>query len=534
MGKRVKRGSSSFVRFLALLIIIGIVALVLWVFSPDISVWVIQNQKLILTIVSGFALAYTVFRFIFNKPRHSFSKFLLWIFLMASAGYLLWIYVVPPVLLWIRLHLAITFLSIAVALLVAISLAIRRYKPDIWKSILTRIKTWFGPEPQREPKSSLEVGSFEPEKEGYVYLCRCEALEDNLHKIGKTKRHPKERIIEISAATGVPEEYHLEDHWKVTNYSEAESKIFKALDSYRPNKKREFFKARLTIIIPKILDTIKELIINEEPGEEYGGAGVIPTSPLVNTAVGNIASPGNISTSDVSSVSNRVSERKELDTLMRSTDYTNGKLIGFFKRNLADEYESDAGVWEKIPVEVHTQRVLKQFDKYFNRIKLPVDIDPMFFRIILALHDVGVSHAIEQGSQEGKDTRSAKKMYQATFNEYFMKRELDRLQFSTKEINLASALVSADPIGYYLRKDNIKNAANTIKRMAIKSGLKTEEFFKLLRIFYMVDAGSYTIDAGGQKGLDHLFEFNHSQMRMYFARNIAYKIDKLWKHLQSK
>jgi hypothetical protein len=35
--------------------------------------------------------------------------------------------------------------------------------------------------------------------------------------------------------------------------------------------------------------------------------------------------------------------------------------------------------------------------------------------------------------------------------------------------------------------------------MAIESGLKTEEFFKLLKIFYMVDAGSYTIDAGGQK-----------------------------------
>jgi hypothetical protein len=49
----------------------------------------------------------------------------------------------------------------------------------------------------------------------------------------------------------------------------------------------------------------------------------------------------------------------------------------------------------------------------------------------------------------------------------------------------------------------------------------------------MVDAGSYTIDAGGQKGLDRLFVFNHSQMRMYFAKNVAYKMDKLWRHIQS-
>lgn len=516
MGKRVKRGGSrSLKRFLALLILIGIIAFLLLLFGPVIPTWIKQNQKLILTIVSGFVVAYTIFRFIFDKPHHSFNKFLLWTFLLASLGYLLWIYVIPPVVLWIGQHTAITVLSIVVVLLVAISLVIWRYKPDTWKSIIIRIKTWFGKPPQKP--ESIPRGRFESEKEGYIYLCRCPAMEDNLHKIGKAK-DPKKRIIDLSGPTGVPMEYYLVDYWRVTDCREAESKIFKALDFYRPNKKREFFKARLSIIIPKILDTIKDLVIIEELGEEYGGPVVIPTSPIDIT---------------IRPVNKKISEREELDTLLRSTDYTNGKLIGFFKRNLADEYEADAGVWEKIPIEVHTQRVLKQFDKYFNKSKLPGDIDTMFFRIILALHDVGISHAIDQGSREGKDISSAKKMYQGTFNKYFMKSELDRLQFSTREINIASALVSQDPIGYYLRKNNIKNAANTIKRMAIESGLKTEEFFELLKIFYMVDASSYTIDAGGQKGLDYLFVFDHSQMKMHFAQNIAYKIDKLWKYIQS-
>jgi hypothetical protein len=300
----------------------------------------------------------------------------------------------------------------------------------------------------------------------------------------------------------------------VNDYVTAESLVFKALENYRYNPKREFFKAKLSTLMLIILESIRCLIISEEYDE---GRQRIP----------DLLPPRQIASPDT-----KVSEREVLDKLLHSKDYTSGKLIGYFKHNLEKEYEADAGVWEKISVELHTQRVLKQFEKYFGDTQLPGHVDPMFFRTILALHDVGVSHAIDKGSQEGKDTRSAKKMYQGTFNKYLMKRELDRLEFSTKEINVASALISQDPIGYYLRKDNIKNAANTIKRMAIESSLKTEEFFELLKIFYMVDASSYTIDAGGQKGLDRLFVFNHSQMRMYFAPNIAYKINKLSKYIQ--
>jgi hypothetical protein len=512
MGKRVKRSRSrSFKRFLALLIVIGIVAFLLWLFSPVIPTWIKQNQKSILTIVSGFVLAYTVFRFISDKPRHSLSKFLLWIFLLASLGYLLWIYVIPPVLLWVRQHLGIIVLSIVTALLLAISLAIWRYKPDAWESILTRIKTLFGPEhPPPPPPPPLPPTG----KEGYIYISRCPAHEEKLYKIGRTKRPPTTRIKETSG-TGVPEEFILLRSWRVSDDVAAELLVFKALEKYRLNPKREFFKGELDTIMSIMKATIKDLIISEEYDEEYGSYG------------------GSTPASQTATPSTKLSEIEELDKLLHSEDYTIGKLVGFFKLNLEKEYEADAGVWEKITVELHTQRVLKQFEKYFGNMELPGHVDPMFFRTILALHDVGVSHAIDKGSQEGKDTRSAKKMYQGTFNKYLMKRELDRLQFSPKEINIASALVSADPLGYYFRKNNIKNAANTIKRMAIESGLKTEEFFELLKIFYMVDAGSYTIDAGGQKGLDRLFVFNHSQMRMYFAKNVAYKMDKLWRHIQS-
>lgn len=229
-----------------------------------------------------------------------------------------------------------------------------------------------------------------------------------------------------------------------------------------------------------------------------------------------------------------ISEREELNILLHSADYIPEKLIEFFKRNLKEEYEADAGVWQKETVEQHTQKVLWQFEKYFSKETLPGNIDVVFFRTVLALHDIGVGNAISKGVKQGNDIRTAKKMYQAQFNTKYMERELQRLQFSIKEIKIASALVSGDAIGFYLRKNNLEGTVKTIGEMAIDSGLKIESFFELLLIFYMVDAGSYTIDAGGQKGLDYLFVFNHRQKKMYFAQNESYKIDQLWKHFRPK
>jgi len=58
------------------------------------------------------------------------------------------------------------------------------------------------------------------------------------------------------------------------------------------------------------------------------------------------------------------------------------------------------------------------------------------------------------------------------------------------------------------------------------------DFFDLLQILYMVDAGSYTKDAGGIKSLDFLFVFDNRRGKMIFSPETSYKINKLRKSLE--
>ncbi len=67
--------------------------------------------------------------------------------------------------------------------------------------------------------------------------------------------------------------------------------------------------------------------------------------------------------------------------------------------------------------------------------------------------------------------------------------------------------------------------------MAEKSRLPTKDFWKLLKIYYMCDAGSYTVDAGGRQSLDRLFSFDPKKGEMDFAPEIKFKIDSLGKEI---
>ena len=48
------------------------------------------------------------------------------------------------------------------------------------------------------------------------------------------------------------------------------------------------------------------------------------------------------------------------------------------------------------------------------------------------------------------------------------------------------------------------NLGEQVKKMAQQSGLSLADYFDLLTIYYQVDAGSHTKDAGGLEALDYL------------------------------
>lgn len=222
--------------------------------------------------------------------------------------------------------------------------------------------------------------------------------------------------------------------------------------------------------------------------------------------------------------------REELDNILSSPDYTPNKLIGFFKRDFKKEFVADAGVWERYTVERHTLMVLHQFENYFIQRSLPCDFKTDTFRVILAMHDIGVSAAIEEGTKRGLGIGDAKKVGQAIYTSKLIESAMGNLGFGRKEIDVAKTLVSDDPIGSYLKSGNFTTAS--IRRMARESGMSVLNFFDLILVFYMVDAGSYTKDAGGKRSLDFLFVFDKHQMKMHFSLETLNRVNKLRRSLE--
>ena len=211
--------------------------------------------------------------------------------------------------------------------------------------------------------------------------------------------------------------------------------------------------------------------------------------------------------------------RAELDKVMDSRDYTPKALISLFERDLSKEFNADSGVRERYSIKRHTLMVMGQYEKYFTRNDLPAGVSKDFFRVFLALHDIGKPKAIK---------RTGDKHNQHRYTIEIMHHLFSQLNFSDPEINIALTLVSKDVIGGYIKcQYSGQRATEELKKMANTAGLSFLEFLKLLLIFYQVDAGSYTEDAGGKKSLDHLFIFDRKKGQMDFSLNTAAKINQL-------
>lgn len=192
-------------------------------------------------------------------------------------------------------------------------------------------------------------------------------------------------------------------------------------------------------------------------------------------------------------------------------------LLDSFKEVFSEEYKHESGTWEGYSIENHTLKVLSQFEKYFAKKDLPADINKQFFRLLLALHDIGKPQAIDVGD----------KKFQHYYTMPILKKVFELEGFTAKEIRLGKVLIGEDPIGIYLQNGKIEDSAQYIMQKSAESGMTPEELLDLFLIMYKVDAGSYTEDAGGQKSLDNLFEFDKSNKTINFSKEIEKKIEAL-------
>ena len=94
---------------------------------------------------------------------------------------------------------------------------------------------------------------------GYLYILQNKSFGNNLIKIGMTTREPDIRAGELSRASGIPEKFHISYACQVADCSLAEKEVHHILQSYRSNKKREFFVIAVEIAKRIIVDTCREI-----------------------------------------------------------------------------------------------------------------------------------------------------------------------------------------------------------------------------------------------------------------------------------
>lgn len=196
--------------------------------------------------------------------------------------------------------------------------------------------------------------------------------------------------------------------------------------------------------------------------------------------------------------------------MILSEVFAPGDLIEALKDHpeLKKAYEMDSGV-RGLTLEIHTLMVLSEFEKYFKHVRLPAGVTHAFFRLMLALHDIGKPAAHADGD----------KTKQHIYTQRILVQVAQDLPLNPRNVSLLMAFLSGDPIGYYLKgKTPVEMATRHIAGMAARSHLKLHDFFDLFTIYYQVDAGSYTQDAGFYKALEILFQYKYKHEKLFDDR----------------
>jgi hypothetical protein len=221
-------------------------------------------------------------------------------------------------------------------------------------------------------------------------------------------------------------------------------------------------------------------------------------------------------------------KKDDLERVFNSGDFKVDNIISLFEEDpfWRDYFQNDTGVSEGYTLKQHTLMVLGQFEKYFSAKELPSCVDHNFFRVVLALHDIGKPQAIQLENDKSK---------QHNYSAPLANSILERLGYGYKERKIAASLLSGDPLGeYIIGNKHLHEAANDISDMANGAEVPVKDFLEILTIYYQVDAGSYTADAGGLPSLDSNFVFDPANKELRFSENNRIKMEELEKELSRR
>lgn len=215
--------------------------------------------------------------------------------------------------------------------------------------------------------------------------------------------------------------------------------------------------------------------------------------------------------------------REDIDSVLNNPSHTAEDVMRLFSKDFGHLFAQSAGTIQGYTLGQHTRMVLKQYHKYFKQTVFPAGVDNVFFETVLALHDIGKPEANFAGEIDN----------QYAYHQVYFNQILPQLGFSAPQLAVANSLINSDPIREYLYKNRTgpEAAAVSIKAKATEAGMSVNEFWFLLKLMWMCDAGSYTVDAGGHAELDRMFEFEPDEGEMNLAPHIQKYFDALEQRL---
>lgn len=101
------------------------------------------------------------------------------------------------------------------------------------------------------------------QKSGYVYILVNPSM-PNMIKIGKTTKHPLDRVKELSAGTNVPTPFQVAYYQPCPDIDYVEKRMHESFDSKRVKENREFFTTSI-FKAATCLDSIVQNHSNFEP-----------------------------------------------------------------------------------------------------------------------------------------------------------------------------------------------------------------------------------------------------------------------------
>ena len=131
--------------------------------------------------------------------------------------------------------------------------------PIVGRAWVERTETWSSHGIQEFVVRKHE-GRVQGANPGHLYIMRSGGHTIDLYKVGKTQRAPGVRAKELTGATGVPTAFEILATWSVGDVDQIEREIHRRLRSYRVSRRREFFRAPLSVIIAEIERVIKEMV----------------------------------------------------------------------------------------------------------------------------------------------------------------------------------------------------------------------------------------------------------------------------------